>query len=336
MKRTLFALFLVTTITTLSAQEEEGFGPIQTGAANFLTITPDARSAAMGGAGVALAENNHAVYHNVATILSEYTPKTGATYTFIPWMRNYESGYSLHTLGGYYKLDPKNAITGGFRYYHYSTVGIVGEKSIHPKELAVEAGYARELFTGLSLSATMRYIYSDMGNLAGASAASAVAFDLGGFYQRNISGVQGTNWSVGFQLSNLGSKIQYLDTKEDLPFVGKIGGAIDFPFNPMHRVILVTDIGYRFTPSDVATPHISAGAEYRVLHYFALRGGYHYGDKEKGDASYATAGAGINCHGINLDFAWLFAESDSPLKNTFRLSVGYTLFKGKKGSYSRN
>ena len=24
-----------------------------------------------------------------------------------------------------------------------------------------------------------------------------------------------------------------------------------------------------------------------------LRGGYHYGDKNKGDASYATAGAGV-------------------------------------------
>ncbi|MCD8166862.1 MAG: PorV/PorQ family protein [Bacteroides sp.] len=334
MKRTLFTLLLATTVTALSAQEEDGFGPIKTGAANFLTITPDARSAAMGGAGIALPGSNNAIYHNAATAISDNTPKAGATYTFTPWMRNHESGHSLHTLGGLYKIDRKNAIVGGFRYYNYPNVDIVGEKSIHPKELAIEAGYARQLFTGLSLSATLRYIYSDMGNLAGASAASAVAFDLGGFYQQNISGVQGANWSVGFQLSNFGSKIKYLDTKEDLPFVGKIGGSIDFPFNPMHRVILVTDIGYRFAPSDVSVCQIGAGAEYRVFHHFALRGGYHYGDKEKGDARYATAGAGINCHGINLDFAWLFAESDSPHKNIFRLSVGYTLFKGKKCYHS--
>ena len=38
-----------------------------------------------------------------------------------------------------------------------------------------------------------------------------------------------------------------------------------------------------------------------------LRGGYHCGDKKKGDASYATAGAGVEYAGVRLDFAWLFA-----------------------------
>lgn len=43
----------------------------------------------------------------------------------------------------------------------------IGEDAsgIHPKEIAVAAGYAYEVIKNLSVSATFKYLYSDMGKI---------------------------------------------------------------------------------------------------------------------------------------------------------------------------
>ena len=92
----------------------------------------------------------------------------------------------------------------------------------------------------------------------------------------------------------------------------------------MHQLILTADVGYRLSPGDVQAVNVGAGAEYICMEHFVLRGGYHYGDKEKGDNRYATAGAGLKYKGAHLDFAWLFADKDCPIRNTFWLSAGYS------------
>ena len=108
MKRIGLYLFIIG-ITFIKAYGQEDSGPVNTGAANYLTIPVDARSAAMGGAGVAISRVNNAVFHNGAATLSEAMHKGGVTYTYSPWMRDYESGYSLHSLGGFYKINKRNA-----------------------------------------------------------------------------------------------------------------------------------------------------------------------------------------------------------------------------------
>lgn len=100
MKRIGLYLFIIG-ITFIKAYGQEDSGPVNTGAANYLTIPVDARSAAMGGAGVAISRGNNAVFHNGAATLSEAMHKGGVTYTYSPWMRDYEYGYSLHSLGGF-------------------------------------------------------------------------------------------------------------------------------------------------------------------------------------------------------------------------------------------
>lgn len=326
MRRLFLYLFIIgTTFAKTYGQEESG--PINTGAANYLTIPTDARSAAMGGTGVAVMGGDNAIFQNGAIALSADTArKGGVTYTYAPWMRDYESGYSLHSLGGYYKINKRNAILLGFRYFGYPKMdGTGGNASgIHPKEMAVEAGYAYEVVKNLSVSATFKYLYSDMGKIGNSSGASSVAFDLGVFYKQEISNWQGANWSVGAHASNLGPKIKYLTSKEALPAMVKVGGATDLPFSQKHRLILTADLGYRLSPADVQAFNVSAGAEYICMEHFKLRGGYHYGDKDKGDASYTTAGAGVEYAGVHLDFAWLFAGNDYLARNTFWLSLGYS------------
>lgn len=325
MKRTLvYLLLLATPLSSLHAQED--VAPVNTGAANYLTIPADARSAAMGGAGVALPGGDNAIFHNGATSLSDDARKGGAAYTYSPWMRDYESGFSLHSLGGFYKINKRNAVLLGFCYFGYPKIEGVGEElsDIHPKEMAIEAGYAYEVIRNLSVSATFKYLYSDMGKVGNSSGASSVAFDVGVLYKQEINNWEGANWSVGVQASNLGPKMKYLTSKEALPAMVKVGGATDLPFSPMNRLTLTADLGYRLSPADVQAFNASAGAEYTLMEHFMLRGGYHYGDKDKGDASYATAGAGVKYEGVHLDFAWLFGGHDCLARNTFWLSLGYS------------
>lgn len=317
---------LALSLITWTAKAQDDFGPINTGAANFLLIAPDARNAGMGGVGVALSGSDNALFYNGATALLDDTRKGGIAYTFAPWMRGADSGFSLNSLGGYYKIDQRNALLASFRYYNYPKLELAegtGHRSIHPKEMAVDIGYARQLSSNLALSATFRYIHSDMGAIGGGKSAGAVAFDVGAYYKRSMVFVPGASWAAGFQIANVGSKISYLNTKESLPALSKLGGSVELPFTSIHKLVVAADLGYRFAPSDVASFNLSAGAEYTLMEHVMFRGGYHYGDKEKGDASYATTGIGARFYGAHLNFSWLFAESDSPLKNSFWISLGY-------------
>lgn len=110
------------------------------------------------------------------------------------------------------------------------------------------AGYAYEVIKNLSVSATFKYLYSDMGKIGNSNGASSVAFDLGILYKREIKDWEGAGWSVGIHASNLGPKIKYLTSKEALPAMVKVGGAADLPFASMHRLTLTADLGYRLSP----------------------------------------------------------------------------------------
>ena len=66
MKRIGLYLFIIG-ITFIKAYGQEDSGPVNTGAANYLTIPVDARSAAMGGAGVAISIMVRQLYRRPCT-----------------------------------------------------------------------------------------------------------------------------------------------------------------------------------------------------------------------------------------------------------------------------
>ena len=70
---------------------------------------------------------------------------------------------------------------------------------------------------------------------------------------------------------------------------------------------------------------ISVGAEYWYNNQFALRGGYFYEDKTKGNRRYFTAGVGIKYNIFGLNFSYLIpsgsGNNQNPLSNTLRFSL---------------
>ncbi len=69
----------------------------------------------------------------------------------------------------------------------------------------------------------------------------------------------------------------------------------------------------------------SAGAEYWYNNQFALRAGYFYEDKTKGNRRYFTTGVGIKYNIFGLNFSYLIpsgsGNTQNPLSNTLRFSL---------------
>ena len=69
----------------------------------------------------------------------------------------------------------------------------------------------------------------------------------------------------------------------------------------------------------------SLGAEYWYDNLFAIRTGYFYENKTKGNRRYFTAGIGLRLSGFGLDFSYLVpaGQNNSPLANTLRFSLNF-------------
>jgi hypothetical protein len=64
------------------------------------------------------------------------------------------------------------------------------------------------------------------------------------------------------------------------------------------------------------------GIEYWYNNLFAIRGGFFYEDKTKGNRKFFTLGAGLKYNVFGIDFAYLIPlEQQNPLENTLRFSL---------------
>ena len=77
----------------------------------------------------------------------------------------------------------------------------------------------------------------------------------------------------------------------------------------------------------------SLGVEYWYDKQFAIRGGYFYEDKTKGNRKYFTLGAGLKYNVFGLNFSYLIpTDQKNPLENTLRFTLvfDFDAFKAQK------
>lgn len=78
---------------------------------------------------------------------------------------------------------------------------------------------------------------------------------------------------------------------------------------------------------------VSAGAEFWYQNQFALRAGYFFEDKTKGNRRYFTAGVGLKYNIFGLNFSYLLPSgsgvTQNPLSNTLRFSILFDLDGGE-------
>lgn len=246
----------------LSAQDEikdDLFNPVQTGV-NSLGIAPDARGGSMGDLGAATDPDVNSQYWNPAKYAFAYS-RAGVSLSYTPWLRKLVSDINLAYLAGYWKLGDSDlqAISASMRYFSLGEIGITGEGGeaidvINPFEMAVDLGYSRKLSDYYSMGVVFRYIYSDLAysreeDVKGASAFSA---DISGYLTRYpIVGRSECQWSFGYNISNVGSKISYDNGNRSafLPTNLRIGTTFLFPLDDYNRLALSVDLNKLLVPT---------------------------------------------------------------------------------------
>ena len=195
-------------------------------------------------------------------------------------------------------------------------------------------------------------------------AASTVAADLGYYYSGHDD--LGTGWAFGVALTNLGGKISYTDNadqKDYIPANLGFGTTYSKAFDAQNKISFGLDVNKLLVPTppaDPATPeqlqeyrsksvvsswftsfsdapggmseelkefYFSVGGEYWYNNQFALRTGYFYENKTKGNRQYFTMGVGIKYQSFGLDFSYLIPSGSgvdrNPLSNTLRFSLHF-------------
>ncbi len=223
----------------------------------FLNIIPDARSGAMGDAGIATSPTAFAQYHNNSKIpFSDRDFEASASY--VPWLRSLGlSDVFLAYLSTYKKINPRQAVGFGLKYFSLGDIQFTSANGSNigfgrPHEYEISLGYTRKLGERLSAGVTGKYISSNLGSgqLVGGieiNAAKAGALDLS-IYHHRPHPERGLSW--GIVLQNLGSKISYTQVSNDyLP--AQIGLGLQYlqPINLYNSVAFTGEIRKLLVPT---------------------------------------------------------------------------------------
>jgi hypothetical protein len=227
----------------------------------FLLVSPDARSGALGDAGVALSEDVNAVYWNPAKLaFIEANSSLGLSYS--PWLRKLVPDVNLAYLSFIQKVDEDNAFGASLRYFNLGQIerrDDLGnpQGTFSPSEFSVDGTFARRFGENFSLGTSLRFIYSNLSNggfsdVQQIKAGTAVAADVSMFYKNEIE-LFGTDaiFAFGTNISNIGTKISYSDNgpKYFLPTNLRIGAANTWLLNDLNELTFTVDLNKLLVPT---------------------------------------------------------------------------------------
>jgi len=328
----------------------------------FLLIGPNSRFAGMGETGTAIADDASAMHWNPAGLA--FQDMTEINLTHSPWL----AGLGMSDLFYDYLAAKKHikslngTIGASLTYLNIGEVITTDEfgnrtgQDYKAYEFAFAVGYATKLSPGFGVGINTRFIYSRLspndvkvGSETGSGTGYSVAFDLAGLYKPTTGPkLIKDKLSFGFNLSNLGPKITYVDADQadPLPTQIRIGLGYkllktennDLTITADFSKLLVNRTGDSSDPfykamftswkggiSGIAKSiQSSIGAEYWYGNpkLIALRAGFFYEDPSNGNRKYITLGVGIRYSLYGFDFSYINTlEEEHPLANTLRFGI---------------
>lgn len=377
MKRLFFKLTALMcglfSFSLVSAQRVPAPINVTTTAVPFLRISPDARAGGLGEEGIATSPDANSSFYNLSkTPFSQY--KTGIGITYTPWLKDLGlNDVYLLAATGYHKIDESQALSASLRYFSLGSIqfsDINGQSwgEGRPNEFAFDLGYSRKLSDKFGIGLTLRYIYSNLtlgavassGSISAYKAGTAVAADISLTYKNVEASQQG--WTVGFVLSNLGSKIGYTNDatqKEFIPANMGLGANYTKVFDEQNKISFGVDLNKLLVPGPPVpmngadtlstaqiknfynmgvvsswfnsfsgpfnTINASIGAEYTYNDQFAFRLGYFYENKNQGGRQYFTMGVGLKYNMIGLNFSYLIPSGSGITRNPLSNTIRFGL-----------
>ena len=346
---------------------------VVTSAVPFLRISPDARAGGMGELGVATSPDVKSQFYNIAKYPFT-TSKSSAGLTYTPWLKDLGlNDVFLAAAAGYTRFGEQGeqAVSVGMRYFNLGNIQFTDNlgndlNTFRPREVALDLGYSRKLSDKLGLGVALRYINS---NLAGGQAVNGVSYRPGnavagdiGLYYHGLN-TEGSGWSAGLAMTNLGSKIGYTDDPAQRDFIPanlSIGTTYTSAFQEIHKVTVGLDLHKKLVPTPPALGdaaglaayrekgvvsswfssfgdapggfseelrefNVSLGGEYWYNDQFAFRAGYFYEDRTKGNRQYFTMGASIKYNTFGLHFSYLLPTGNGVNRNPLSNTLRFGL-----------
>ena len=318
------------------------FDKVATTAAPFLKLGVGARSMAMGGAQVALADDGSALYWNPAGLAGIRSNTVLASHN--DWMLDIAHdyvGFSIPMRTGETMGLAISALTMDEQPVRTLDNPEGTGLSYAVMDLSVTAGYARQVTDRLAIGVSGKFISLQAHN----EGAETFALDIGSILKTDFYGLQ-----IGMALSNFGDDLQYagrdlivkVDTDPEvdgnyssdahlatepwpLPLMIRIGVSMDL-LGP-NEAVLKSDQSRLTMAVDADHPndgqeHLNLGLEYAFKEMLYFRGGYRFNyDQESW-----TMGAGVNLNlnglgRVKLDYA---VKPTNVFGNTSILSVEFS------------
>lgn len=325
-----------------------------------LILTPDARSAAMGDAGVALSASDgdaNSIFWNPGKM--PFSNKDiGVSISYTPWLRQLVNDMALLNASFYKKIKSNQVIGASIHYFDqglFQATDNTGQSlgNFNSKEYAISLSYSRKLSEKLGLGVNIKYINSTLftGTIGGTSVqpASTVAADIGLFHTSKSDKKWNYNWGVMIQ--NISGRVSYGGAESNfIPTNFKAGFAATNMIDAHNKFTLTADINKLMVPTptytsagvlvqpstaiggilgsftdgnDLKEINLSLGGEYVYNDLFAARAGYFFENTDNGGRKFFTAGFGVRLEKkYGLDFAYLIpTTTGSPLAQTLRISL---------------
>ena len=324
-----------------------------------LILTPDARSAAMGDAGVALSASDgdaNSIFWNPGKM--PFSNKDiGVSISYTPWLRQLVNDMALLNASFYKKIKNNQVIGASIHYFDqglFQATDNTGNSlgNFNSKEYAISLSYSRKLSEKLGLGVNIKYINSTLfnGTIGGISVqpASTVAADIGLFHTSKSDKKWNYNWGVMIQ--NISGRVSYGGAESNfIPTNFKAGFAATNMIDAHNKFTLTADINKLMVPTptyvngilqqpstaiggilgsftdgnDLKEINVSLGGEYVYNELFAARAGYFFENADNGGRKFFTAGFGVRLEKkYGLDFAYLIpTTTGSPLAQTLRISL---------------
>ena len=175
----------------LLATAGAGTAAAQSASVLFLQIEPDSRSAGMGNAGVAVADNAYALFWNPAGLAFQRGVEASLTHS--TWLPEFDAGLYYEYLVGKYHVDNIGTFGAHVTFLNLGEHEIRDDNNellgeFRSYDLAVGASYGRQINDRLGLGGGLRFIYSNLapsGSFDGVETQAGVtwAFDLGALYR---------------------------------------------------------------------------------------------------------------------------------------------------------
>ncbi|MBX2947176.1 MAG: type IX secretion system outer membrane channel protein PorV [Cyclobacteriaceae bacterium] len=331
-----------------------------TTAVPFLTISPDARSAALGDAGAASAPDANAAFWNPAKLV--FVDQTyGGSISYTPWLGKIINDMWISYLTGYYKITREQAVALSMKYFDLGDISFRGTGNeplgdFRPREFSLDLTYSRMLTENLSVGLTGRYIHSNLtgaftaqGGAVDARPGRSAAADIGVYYNKPMKGTKNNTLALAAVISNIGAKLSYTDNDNTdfLPTNLRLGAAYTTEVDMFNSFSFILDFNKLMVPTidngqtvlggmfssftdapggfaeEMKEFIVNTGVEYWYNKTFAGRAGYFLEAREKGNRKYMTLGVGFRKDRFGIDVAYIVPTNkrEHPLAETLRFSL---------------